>query len=44
MIANISPASANVEHTLNTLGYADRVKELKRAVISIQRMILKAKR
>ena len=30
MIANISPASANVEHTLNTLRYADRVKELKK--------------
>ncbi|CAN8071260.1 unnamed protein product, partial [Agarophyton chilense] len=30
MIANISPASANVEHTLNTLRYSDRVKEIKR--------------
>lgn len=30
MIANISPASANVEHSLNTLRYADRVKELKK--------------
>lgn len=30
MIANISPAGANVEHTLNTLRYADRVKELKK--------------
>lgn len=26
MIANISPNSASVEHTLNTLRYADRVK------------------
>ena len=30
MIANISPASNNCEHTLNTLRYADRVKELKK--------------
>ena len=29
MIANISPASNCSEHTLNTLRYADRVKELK---------------
>ncbi|CDF34798.1 Kinesin-like [Chondrus crispus] len=29
MIANISPASSNVEHTLNTLRYSDRVKEMK---------------
>lgn len=29
MIANISPASNCCEHTLNTLRYADRVKELK---------------
>eukprot|EP00172_Hildenbrandia_rubra_P002504 Plantae.Rhodophyta-Hildenbrandia_rubra.ctg338.p1 GENE.Plantae.Rhodophyta-Hildenbrandia_rubra.ctg338~~Plantae.Rhodophyta-Hildenbrandia_rubra.ctg338.p1 ORF type:complete len:950 (+),score=190.28 Plantae.Rhodophyta-Hildenbrandia_rubra.ctg338:1142-3991(+) len=28
MIANVSPSSANVEHTLNTLRYADRVKEM----------------
>lgn len=26
MIANISPGSSSVEHTLNTLRYADRVK------------------
>jgi hypothetical protein len=26
MIANISPNSSSVEHTLNTLRYADRVK------------------
>ena len=26
MIANISPTSVSVEHTLNTLRYADRVK------------------
>ncbi|CAG9311923.1 unnamed protein product [Blepharisma stoltei] len=30
MIANISPSSGDVEHTLNTLRYADRVKELKK--------------
>lgn len=30
MIANISPAASNVEHTLNTLRYSDRVKEIKR--------------
>eukprot|EP00667_Euglena_gracilis_P002823 EG_transcript_2827 len=29
MIANISPAASSCEHTLNTLRYADRVKELK---------------
>lgn len=29
MIANISPSSTSVEHTLNTLRYADRVKELR---------------
>jgi len=29
MIANISPSAASCEHTLNTLRYADRVKELK---------------
>jgi kinesin family protein 2/24 len=30
MIANISPSNSNCENTLNTLRYADRVKELKR--------------
>lgn len=30
MIGNISPALASCEHTLNTLRYADRVKELKK--------------
>uniref|UniRef100_A0A6A7G187 Kinesin-like protein n=2 Tax=Hirondellea gigas TaxID=1518452 RepID=A0A6A7G187_9CRUS len=30
MIANISPSSKCCEHTLNTLRYADRVKELKK--------------
>jgi len=30
MIGNISPSAASCEHTLNTLRYANRVKELKR--------------
>lgn len=30
MIGNISPSSGSCEHTLNTLRYADRVKELKK--------------
>ena len=30
MIANVSPAATCCEHTLNTLRYADRVKELKK--------------
>ena len=30
MIGNISPCSSNSENTLNTLRYADRVKELKK--------------
>jgi kinesin family protein 2/24 len=30
MIGNISPAGSACEHTLNTLRYADRVKELKK--------------
>lgn len=29
MIGNISPGNVNSEYTLNTLRYADRVKELK---------------
>lgn len=29
MIATVSPSSGNCEHTINTLRYADRVKELK---------------
>ncbi|XP_013403479.1 uncharacterized protein LOC106168826 [Lingula anatina] len=31
MIANISPGQSACDHTLNTLRYADRVKELKRS-------------
>jgi kinesin family member 2/24 len=30
MIANVSPCASCCEHTLNSLRYADRVKELKR--------------
>ena len=30
MIANVSPSNINCEHTLNTLRYADRVKELRK--------------
>lgn len=30
MIANVSPANSCVEHSLNTLRYADRVKEIKK--------------
>lgn len=43
MIANISPASANVEHTLNTLRYADRVKELKKGGEKITKTDIKDK-
>ena len=32
MIGNISPCSSSCEHTLNTLRYADRVKELRKPV------------
>ena len=30
MIGNFSPSSLSAEHTLNTLRYADRVKEIKK--------------
>lgn len=37
MIANISPCASCAEHTLNTLRYADRVKELKKDKSSEER-------
>ncbi|KAM4745961.1 uncharacterized protein FYW61_016547 isoform 2-T2 [Anableps anableps] len=37
MIANISPGHSATEHTLNTLRYADRVKELRRQSGQIER-------
>lgn len=33
MIGNVSPNLSNCEYTLNTLKYADRVKELKKVKI-----------
>ena len=36
MIANISPAGNCSEHTLNTLRYADRVKELKKDIAKVK--------
>ena len=30
MIANVTPSNSCTEHTLNTLRYADRVKEMKK--------------
>ena len=37
VIANMSPASNCSEHTLNTLRYADRVKELKKDATLLNR-------
>jgi len=36
MIANVSPAASCCEHTLNTLRYADRVKELRKGPSNTQ--------
>lgn len=38
LVGNISPAQTACEHTLNTLRYADRVKELKKTSGSCERM------
>ena len=43
MIANISPANSCCEHTLNTLRYADRVKELKSEKAPISKEEIKSK-
>ena len=37
MIAMISPGNSDVEHTLNTLRYADRVKELGTDDVSVKK-------
>lgn len=42
MIANVSPANSCVEHTLNTLRYADRVKEMKKEGDSINQSTKKS--
>jgi kinesin family member 2/24 len=34
MIANVGPGNFSCEHTLNTLRYADRVKELKKDIVN----------
>ncbi len=40
MIGAVSPASGNCEHTLNTLRYADRVKQLKSGGTSASEMMM----
>ncbi|KAK2953566.1 putative Diatom spindle kinesin-1 [Blattamonas nauphoetae] len=42
MIANVSPNSGSSENTLNTLRYADRVKELKKGDDKVNKIIDKA--
>lgn len=41
MIANVSPAAGCCEHTLNTLRYADRVKELKKELVGQTKPVTK---
>ncbi|KAK2964855.1 putative Diatom spindle kinesin-1 [Blattamonas nauphoetae] len=43
MIANVSPNSGSCENTLNTLRYADRVKELKQGDDKVNRLIDRAR-
>lgn len=43
MIANVSPATSCCEHTLNTLRYADRVKELRKE-LSVGRPVVTKER
>lgn len=43
MIGNVSPSSASSENTLNTLRYADRVKELRKPQESVSKEEQKAK-
>jgi hypothetical protein len=43
MIGNVSPSSASSENTLNTLRYADRVKELRKPQESISKEDVKAR-
>ncbi len=43
MIGNVSPSSASSENTLNTLRYADRVKQLRKPTESLTKEELKAR-
>lgn len=43
MIGNVSPSSASSENTLNTLRYADRVKELRKPQEAVTKEDMKAK-
>lgn len=43
MIGNVAPSSASSENTLNTLRYADRVKELRKPTETISKEELKAR-
>lgn len=43
MIGNVSPSSASSQNTLNTLRYADRVKQLRKPQDQVSKQELKAK-